>query len=585
MSNVPKILIATQIVSLDEQLANNKELIDAGYEPVIPGYGDLIETAIKIKDELDKTAPPVAVISRALASSMEAVIDAVYQLRAGGYRVVLLPGIRGGEEPEYLVKEAFRLGVYDFVYDPVTAEKVVRQILNPATLAEAGVEPDGEAVGKPAAGKRKAGFLGKLFIFRKKKETQSGTVFNEGRPGREPQELVPAEEAILPVRKTPAPERPATGPPETPATVLLVGARASALAPEMAALGWKTVNDPSFPSGVAVVDIERVPEISRQLCCPLIGLGSGRLSEWFSVSDEGVLVASDRASVIALVSECLNAARPGPESKKAGQNGYEMPKACTTSPVLPQSRGFVFAFYSGAQGFQGKTVLAINTAALLAGQGRSVCIVDLDTDKAGLTMLCGYSDDRPPAADLARCFGGEITFVDGPAGVKLIPAPLKSPGWFPDPQRVGEFVARLASEHDYVVLDFGAKIASPAVIAALKASDRVFLVSTPLRTALSAVARFRGRELSEVGGEKVTAVINRVGVRGGISPRDAARLLGFDDQYVEIPEDPAVASAESDAAKNGEYCPPALKKKGLFKKKSLLGLALLKLLGETEARA
>ena len=169
--------------------------------------------------------------------------------------------------------------------------------------------------------------------------------------------------------------------------------------------------------------------------------------------------------------------------------------------------------------------------------------------------------------------------VDGPVGVKLIPAPLEKPGWFPNPQQINNLIVKLASEYDYVVLDFGARIASPAIVSALKASDRIFLVSTPLRTVLSAVARFRSRELSKVSDEKVTVVINRVGIRGGISPRDAAKLLDF-SEYIEIPEDPAIASAESDVAKSGKYYPPALKRRGIFKKRSLLGSELLKLVNK-----
>ncbi|ACX51896.1 hypothetical protein Adeg_0750 [Ammonifex degensii KC4] len=125
-------------------------------------------------------------------------------------------------------------------------------------------------------------------------------------------------------------------------------------------------------------------------------------------------------------------------------------------------------------------------------------------------------------------------------------------------------MARLASGHDAVVLDFGARLASPAVVVLLRSCDRVFLVSTPLRTALRAVSRFRGRGLAEVGGEKVVAVINRVGVRGGLSPRDAAHLLGF-GEFFEVPEDPAVMQAENEALERGVYAPPALKKKSLIR--------------------
>ena len=146
---MPKIIIATQIERLDKQLEVSEELINAGYEPVLPGYGDLLETAITGIDDSQKKSltPPLAVISRTLTSSREALLDIIYQLRAEGYRVLLLPGPKGSEETEYITKNSFQFGVYDFVYDPLSVDKVVHRILNPATLAEAGVDPDYETEG------------------------------------------------------------------------------------------------------------------------------------------------------------------------------------------------------------------------------------------------------------------------------------------------------------------------------------------------------------------------------------------------------------------------------------------------------
>jgi MinD-like ATPase involved in chromosome partitioning or flagellar assembly len=454
--------------------------------------------------------------------------------------------------------------------------KVINRVLNPATLAESGVEPEGEAHEMDAGkSENKVPFWRRLF---RKKGTPgnspAGTI-TDGKLESASLETVSGKEQVKSRDNSgdsgtgtvfggheAVPARRDHGKPGL-FNVLLVGDRAKELAPGVIARGWKVAgNSPAVPPDVAVVDAELLPSVLGDMHCPVIAFSSGRLSEWFSLADSGVPVACGSDACLALAAGFLGSGHHR-EVKPVGSEGE-------SSPALPavstpsHRRGFVIAFYSGAQGYQGKTVLALNTAVLLAEKGLSVCLADLDTDKAGLTALCGFSEDNPPPVDLIGCVSGALP-AEGPAGVKLVPAPVRNPGWFPDPRQAGMLVAGLAAEYDAVVLDFGARIASPAVVAALKSCDRVFLVSTPLRSALTAVARFRGRGLADVGGEKVTAVINRVGVRGGISPRDAARLLGVDGQFFEVPEDPAVVRAENEALEGGMYNPPVLKKKSLIR--------------------
>lgn len=538
----------------------------------------------------------VVVLSPHLPGQME-MVELVRELRMAGLRVILLPGRRDDPRAVDLAREAVALGAHDIVWDPVSPEAVINRVLNPATLAESGVEPEGDvlemAVEKP---KKKVPFWRKLF--RKPAggktpvDSPAGTV-NGGKPGVTSLETASGEvrkgqvrsrdsngdngmgtvfgglpdnwnahsaESIPGGRET-VPVQQDAGRPELP-IVLLIGDRAKKLVSGVIARGWKVADNSSVPPDVAVVDAELLPSVLGDLHCPVIAFSSGRLSEWFSLADSGIPVACGSDACLALAAGFLGSGHHR-EVNPVGSEGE-------SSPALPavstpsRRRGFVIAFYSGAQGYQGKTVLAVNTAVLLAERGLSVCLADLDTDKAGLTALCGFSEDNPPPVDLIGCVSGALP-AEGPAGVKLVPAPIRNPGWFPDPRQAGMLVARLAAEHDAVVLDFGARIASPAVVAALKSCDRVFLVSTPMRSALTAVTRFRGRGLVDVGGEKVTAVINRVGVRGGISPRDAARLLGVDGQFFEVPEDPAVVRAENEALEGGMYSPPVLKKKSLIR--------------------
>lgn len=357
--------------------------------------------------------------------------------------------------------------------------------------------------------------------------------------------------------------------------LLLLGPQSSSLADEMAAQGWSVIRDPSARADVAVVDADLLPSVV--LNCPCVGF-SNKISNWFQPDSGGALVVNNKSLIPSLIAPYARkdvGVLPSIPDQIQGLHQVEV------NGSSKKGSGVVYAFYSGAQGSQGKTVIAVNAGALLANRGKRVCVVDLDTDKAGLTLLLGYSEMNLPGADVAGCVERRtVEAVKGPAGTNVLPAPVftKKPGWFPAPEQVRWLISALADKYDYVLLDFGAKLASPPVLEALRMSDRIFVVSTPMRTALSAIARFRGRELMEIGNDKIIAIINRVGVRGGLSPRDAAALLGFSDYY-EVPEDPIVAEAENDAVGNRAYHPPALRKK------SLIGPALSNVLEAVERKA
>ncbi|ACX51895.1 hypothetical protein Adeg_0749 [Ammonifex degensii KC4] len=192
--------------------------------------------------------------------------------------------------------------------------------------------------------------------------------------------------------------------------VLLLGNRSEALAAEVVSRGWRTViGNPSAPVDAAVVDTELLPAVLDRLRCPVVALSSGRLSDWLSLTDCGVPVVVGGAACLALVAEhlgsCPGVRLPVGERPTAGDSTSAACGGSASRFAPPARRGIVLAFYSGAQGFQGKTALAVNTAALLAERGLSVCLVDLDTDKAGLTALCGFSETNPPPADLVACLG------------------------------------------------------------------------------------------------------------------------------------------------------------------------------------
>lgn len=135
-----RILLATGINALDRIITN--ELSRRGLEVVGECYYRESLLSLMREKEVD-----VVVLSPHLPGQA-GVIDLVKELRMAGLRVVLLPGRRDDPEAVDLVRKAAGLDVYDLVWDPVSPAAVVHRVLNPATLAEASVEPDESVVKK-----------------------------------------------------------------------------------------------------------------------------------------------------------------------------------------------------------------------------------------------------------------------------------------------------------------------------------------------------------------------------------------------------------------------------------------------------
>jgi cellulose biosynthesis protein BcsQ len=331
---------------------------------------------------------------------------------------------------------------------------------------------------------------------------------------------------------------------------LLLG-RAQSLAATLENLGWDTTFYEHDDYDVALADpatFKRVPTEKQTL---IIGAGMDLFFSSDQLAHESAIPVANENAVVAILQERFGGALIRRQSSE---------HSIALSIAKKEAAGVVVGFYSGAQGYQGKTVLALNTAALLASEGHPVCLVDLDTDKAGLTTLCGWNEGTLPPVDLRNAVESSTGVVKGPGGVHVITAPLDYPGWSPTPIQINNLLGKLVAQYPYVVLDFGARVASPSTIAALKQCGIVFIVSTPFRGALSAVARFRGKEMAEIGGSKVRAIINRVGADGAMTPRDAAAILGFASAYSTVPEDSAFVAAETKALDGKKYIPPVLGK-------------------------
>ena len=95
--------------------------------------------------------------------------------------------------------------------------------------------------------------------------------------------------------------------------------------------------------------------------------------------------------------------------------------AAASLAVVPAAPLRIIAVASGKGGV-GKTNVTANLAVALARQGLRVCVLDADLGLANLDVLLGLS----PAWSLLHVLRGERrlaeVIVDGPAGVRVIPA-------------------------------------------------------------------------------------------------------------------------------------------------------------------
>jgi len=137
---------------------------------------------------------------------------------------------------------------------------------------------------------------------------------------------------------------------------------------------------------------------------------------------------------------------------------------------------------TSGKGGVGKTQIAANVAVGLARRGLSVVLFDADLGLASLDLALGLT----PELDLRAVFEGdkriEEILVEGPAGVKLLPA---CPGRYEmanlgpsERNAIANAVDEVARGFDVLVIDTGAGIGGNAVSFA-SAADDVLLVSTP----------------------------------------------------------------------------------------------------------
>jgi flagellar biosynthesis protein FlhG len=143
---------------------------------------------------------------------------------------------------------------------------------------------------------------------------------------------------------------------------------------------------------------------------------------------------------------------------------------------------------ASGKGGVGKSNLAANLAVALAERGARVLLVDADLSQANLDILLGVH----PRFDLQHVLSGEKSpeeiVVEGPAGVKLVPAAFGVPelAELDDYRRecLLRGISQLENDVDLVLIDTASGV-SRQVTAFCLAADDVLVVTTPEMPAFS----------------------------------------------------------------------------------------------------
>jgi DNA-binding NarL/FixJ family response regulator len=125
-----RVLLATGLEKLDQELSvalREKRIEIAG---ICPYREALVQDA-------EAQNVDTVILSPVLPGTIDIITDVILQLRARDIRVLLLAGKTEDEKTKDIAARAVVYGVYDIIYDPVTPEKVIERLLNPAGLAEA----------------------------------------------------------------------------------------------------------------------------------------------------------------------------------------------------------------------------------------------------------------------------------------------------------------------------------------------------------------------------------------------------------------------------------------------------------------
>lgn len=156
-------------------------------------------------------------------------------------------------------------------------------------------------------------------------------------------------------------------------------------------------------------------------------------------------------------------------------------EAAQTLPVVTGEPGIRVISVTSGKGGVGKSSVVSNLALALSAQGKRVLIIDGDLGLGNIDVLLGLS----PAYNLNHVLSGEKSLaeiiVEGPAGIKLIPAgsgiqELTSLGQH-EKLKLLEELDMLEEEFEFMIVDTEAGISENVTYFAVAAQEIVVVVS------------------------------------------------------------------------------------------------------------
>ncbi len=160
----------------------------------------------------------------------------------------------------------------------------------------------------------------------------------------------------------------------------------------------------------------------------------------------------------------------------------DRPADATDHPVHWRRPGVRTLVVASGKGGVGKSNLCANLAVALGQRGARVLLLDADLSQANLDLLLGVH----PRYDLQHVLEGERVLeeivVEGPAGVRLIPAASDVPELAELDDYRREFLLRgvgtLEGDADLVIMDTASGVSRDALALCLAADD-VIVMTTP----------------------------------------------------------------------------------------------------------
>ena len=151
-----------------------------------------------------------------------------------------------------------------------------------------------------------------------------------------------------------------------------------------------------------------------------------------------------------------------------------------TSYVAPLAGSPIITVTSGKGGV-GKTAISLNLAAALAAFPKKVFLADADVGFGGFDAAAGIKGERKEPEDFIDDVVMRKAIVDGPFGMKILPAPVKDPFIIESDRIFRESMVRsimnITREGDLTIVDTPGGAGAWNIEFAM-VSDLVFLVTT-----------------------------------------------------------------------------------------------------------